>query len=1546
MRESTPQARLGRSKVNDSTPESPELVPVGTEGGEQMNRQTALEPRSRSRRFGLGGQGTLSDSQVAILLVAVLLVAAVFRFVGLDWDHGQHLHPDERFLTMVESAISIPNGLGAYFDTAQSPLNPYNNGFDSYVYGTLPLFVVRAVGELMQRADYGQIHLVGRVLSALADLSTIVLAFLIARRLYGRRVALLTASLLAVSVLSIQQAHFFTVDSFSAFFVALAFYFAVRVAQGGGRFSLLMLGVTFGAALASKVNIFLFGGVIVLAILIRLFQPSARGSTGVSTTTLSFDSGRAARLALAVALVVIVAFLSFRVFQPYAFAGSSFFDFRLNPQWLKDMDWIAKITSGELDYPPNHQWAARTPYVYPLQNMILWGMGPFLGVVSWLGLALGLFELLWRRRWQHLLPVAWVVLLFGYQGMQFVKYMRYYLPLYPFLVMLAAYLLVRWWDKGRDYAIVRRWPTWVAKCARPAAGIALAVVVVASLAWACAFTSLYTRPLSRVVASEWIYDHVAAGSALASELWDDALPLSLDAGRTSDRYASIELPLYDDDNADKVDRLVTLFDKADYIILSSDRLIGSISRLPMRYPMTIEYYRLLLSGDLGFEQVATFTSYPSLAGWEINDGSAEEAFTVYEHPRVRIFKKTAVYSHENAHNLLGRVPLDDVVRLRPAEVAQWKNGAQMTANERAIQMVGGTWSDIFQRDGLANQMPVLIWYLVAQVLGLLAFPLAFALFRNLRDRGYVVSKVLGVLLVVYLTWLAASLKVLPFAHATILLSVLVVAIAAGALLLRQRSAIVGFFSANRRLILVNEALFAGFFILFTLIRFGNPDLWHPAMGGEKPMDFAYLNAIVKSTYFPPYDPWFAGGYINYYYFGHLIVATLIKLTGIVPWVAYNVAIPWLFALTAMGAFCVAFNLVAAQVSGVGCRVSGEDPCEPSPVTQHFAMSASLRGPLLGGLLGAVFVTVAGNLGEVRLVIPSFQRVSGLEVQSVVPGLAGLIQTGAGMWHVLFGGQQLPVPINAWYWAATRVMPNGEINEFPFFTFLYADLHAHLIAMPFALMTLVAILNLAFRSGDVPGAVLAFGRRLKYDWLWMIGCLLVLALVLGELRANNTWDFPTYGLLMFAGLLIAEWHRRRRVEVGVVVVPLVAAVAVIVLSMLFYWPFLDRFSSGYSSVELWSGARTSLDDYVYIHGFLLFLIVTFLGIVVFGRDSRFGLARLVRLLVRRIGAMSHALDLLKAVSRPGSHLGLLLVMAWTVAVLMTFLAGLGLGLDAFLLPFIVVVAALLLRPWASSAERFVLLLVEAGFCLTAALDVIVLKGDIGRMNTVFKFYLQAWMLWGVAAAAAFAVIVPRLREWRPRWRFLWSAIFVLLLVAVLFYPLMASLAKIQDRFTPGSDPGLDGMAYMRQAVQVEQDQPIKLVDDYEALNWLLDNVKGSPVVLESAGVPLYRWNSRVSIYTGLPTVIGWDWHEKQQRSMLPWDVVEGRVADVQTIYMDDDWTRAGPLLQKYNVVYIYVGDLERINYPGSGLDKFEDAVGTLLDKVYQNRSVAIYRLRGV
>jgi uncharacterized membrane protein len=289
------------------------------------------------------------------------------------------------------------------------------------------------------------------------------------------------------------------------------------------------------------------------------------------------------------------------------------------------------------------------------------------------------------------------------------------------------------------------------------------------------------------------------------------------------------------------------------------------------------------------------------------------------------------------------------------------------------------------------------------------------------------------------------------------------------------------------------------------------------------------------------------------------------------------------------------------------------------------------------------------------------------------------------------------------------------------------------------------------------------------------------------------------------------------------------------------------------------------------------------------------------------------------------------------------------------------------------RQLVLLMIGTGFFLTGIVEFVVLKGDISRMNTVFKFYLQVWVLWAVASAAVLPELALRLNRSARRFplteqpptprgarktlapvrsplariplsaasrRWWWA--FGLLLAACLLYPLTAAPVRVRDRFKDSTSVTLDGTAYMRTSIYTDDGRPVILEWDREAAEWLRLNVTGLPTILE-ANTPLYRWGSRVSIYTGFPTVIGWDWHQKQQRSVLPGQLIDRRLENVRTLYNTTDLAQAAALLKQLDVDFVYVGQLERYYYDPNGLAKFDQPEGPWA-LVFQNQGANIYQVR--
>ena len=1482
----------------------------------------------------------------SIVLAVVLVIGCYLRFTGLNWDEGQYIHPDEGHMRNTISLISWPTDLSLYFDTHQSPLNVRTKGYQ-YSYGTLPLFLTRAAGEwldqacddsprplsravatLLVRSHISDCRpgaftsvfnaLVGRSLSALADLGTLVLIFCIGRRLYGNVPGLLAAGLGAVTAFMIQQAHFFTVDSMACFFTMFVALFSVRAAQAGRWTDFALAGLGVGLAAACKVS------AATSALLVAL--------AGVSLLTLRTRPGSVAHLSagriasspwplfLQLCLAGLLSLIAFRVAQPYAFEGPGILGIRPSPEWFGRLSEIRAEQSGQVDLPSGRQWAGRLPIVFPWVNIVVWGMGLPLGIAAWAGWAATGVELVLgaNRRRQHMVIWGWATILFLYQATRWVKTMRAFLPLYPLLLLFAAYWMVR---------IARSQPAW-----RRWIGIGLSgVAVLGAALWGLAFFTVYLRPHPRLAASRWIYNHVPAGVTVANEHWDWGLPLRIDGHDPfGGMYRGIEMQNYNEDTQEKRQQLSAWLDEADWIFLASNRLYGSIPRLPARYPLTIAYYRALFAEELGFELEADFTSYPALGPFVFPDQEnpfdlveadfvaqrnpivvhlppAEEAFSVYDHPRVLLFRKTERYSTELVRRVLDGIELDRAQHgLTPREATAAPRLLQFDEETWADQRSGGAWSEMFNRDGLLNRYPGLAavaWWLVVTALGLLAFPLLFVALPGLRDRGYGFARVLGLLLIAYLSWLAAGLRVFPNTRVSILRMVAFLALVGLGIGWLKRIELKAFLRREWRVLLLIEVLFALLFAFWVGVRCLQPDLWHPVVGGEKPMDFAYLNAVMKSTWFPPYNPWLSGTWINYYYFGFVIVGTLAKLMGTVPAVAYNLAVPIIFALTGVGAFSVAYN----------------------------ACGTDRRRALLAGVSALVMVVLLGNLGVVHLIRSKLVALGGVSFPSTIPGFPNTVSFFRGLWRVAVEGATLGVRTESWYWHPTRIIPSDAGNpvaEFPAFTFLYADLHAHMVAFPLALFAIALALYWA--------------RQARPNW----GSILLGGLVIGALRPTNTWDYPTYLVLGLVSLGIGAWQARPQAGIGTGQADLevavgtrraprprsqavwiksfvLLAVALTALTVVLYLPYDRHYVAGYSSFQLWEGGNTPVDLYLWIHAILLFPIVTRMVIEATNLAGRSGGLRL-KLVLAIVGALALGV----ALSTQGYPVAL-------VTIPVACLAG-----------------VLFLAPTSEDPRggegdrRFLWLAVGTAMVLSLAVEVVVLSGDIGRMNTVFKFYLQVWMLLSVAAAVSLQWLWAR--RWRTNLRELWWGVMAaLVLGGGLFLP-FGIRARAVDRMAPGTGLTLDGMAFAERAVITDGPdgamQEIPLAGDYHALKWMQETIEGSPVILEGLGRREYLWANRVSIYTGLPAVAGWRWHQAQQRAGVGGELVSWRRADVNTFYTTTDLDRAEAILSDYDVGYVYVGPYERAYYDQGGLEKFARMVERqLLRVVYDSRDVTIYRV---
>ena len=1219
----------------------------------------------------------------------------------------------------------------------------------------------------------------------------------------------------------------------------------------------------------------------------------------------------------------------------------------------------------------------------------------------------------------------------------------------------------------------------------------------------------------------------------------------------------IKLWMVAEDNEDKIAAMTTALDQADYLVISSNRFYDSLSRIPWRWPMSLAYYEALFDGRLGFALERQFESAPTLGPFRIRDQvtplddlpdwvnehwEAEEAFHVYDHPIVLVFKKTDAYSAENTRAILESVTIRPVrtaypgyvadpepvgvVTWRAQEATQSPTLLHFDADKWEIQRAGGTWRDLFDPDSLLNRSQVaalIAWWALIVLAGWIAWPLLFVALPALPDRAYPAAKITAWLIVAWVAWAGGTLNLRTWSRGGLALILLALAALSAAAVWRRRGQLAAYVRANWRFLLAMEALTLALFLAFVGVRLTNPDLWHGSFGGEKPMDFAYFNAVLRSTVFPPLDPWFSGGYINYYYFGYVIVGAPVKLLGIAPSVAYNLIIPALFAMTGIGVFSIAYNWVRARSAGpgqiVGATGRSASPLKsPSPAELERGTSppdggasvgaysntplrdgaeqsaaptesrpgaysdapqpgrarGELRPPMgnawLAGLLALLLAVVLGNLGMLHVLVtniaaldgwsqpPLFEQVRRQEIQAqrdqlyqkfyaeevkkfrakhggqepvdvgdmmavtdtaqrrveaymedyaAHPPLLRLWQYELGNLREQIGaffgglgkaldGQPLPMHTHRWYWGPTRIiseLPNnagrGAIAEMPYFTFLYGDLHAHMIAFPVTLLVVLWLL----------AEILGAGHTLRAPW--EAGLALALgALAVGVLRPTNTWDWITYLLLGAAGLTFVAWLGAVRTQrgdpppqvagqlwgwlrpsrayelwlillvlpvmlaarlgfyffqgaqadqkaargeiapevtlslssavgwmaaglvliVALYVAALIAARARLDRRLLWAWigrvvlfvgltfvvglPFTAHFATAYKSVKPWEQETTPLWAYLYVHGTFIFLAISLLV----WQTARW----LRRVRVRALEGL--------AVPVLGIGGGLLLVLVGAIVYGVREAAVAQLAA-----PLIAWAALLFFLPGQSALLRALNALIALALAISLGVELVVLDGDIGRQNTVFKFYLQVWFLLSIVGGVGLAWMLRSAGRWHPLLRALWQGGLAVLLTIAALYPVLATRARALDRFNREATPlTLDGMEYMKYALHGESGLYFRLEGDYDMIRWLQENVEGAPVVMEAHLFPSeYHWGGRISIYTGLPTMLGWRFHQIQQRSLKDMNLLvqtrENNAAAFYSLGGEEGIRAALRLIDHYDIEYIVVGALERAFYGDIALD---------------------------
>ncbi len=745
---------------------------------------------------------------------------------------------------------------------------------------------------------------------------------------------------------------------------------------------------------------------------------------------------------------------------------------------------------------------------------------------------------------------------------------------------------------------------------------------------------------------------------------------------------------------------------------------------------------------------------------------------------------------------------------------------------------------------------VMQWWLVLLVLGIVMYPVSGLIFGRFHDGGFVFSKAIGVAVAGVLMWYLSSLKLMKFNRGNAIICVGIVLLLNVVLVVlvlrRQQKNTEGVPYLRYQLTkeqvgaaFKGEVLFLLFFVFWCYLRGFKPE----AYGTEKFMDYGFMAIIDRSEYMPPEDLWLSGESINYYYVGQYLATYLSKVSGVGVAYGYNLMLMTLAAFGFTMPFSLVNNLVRTYLSDRGRKLRTELSANTKPVKNGRVISRIL--PAISGTVAGVAVSMAGNLHYpiFRFIVPWVQKLAGMEVE------------------------------NFWFPNSTRYIgynpdtADKTIHEFPSYSFILGDLHAHVLNIMFV-FTVMAMLFawLLYRKERMDEMRLAHAIRkaplLQEAFHPMI---LLLGFFIGLFHMTNFWDFPIYFVVAGAVILFSN-AAIYQFSLDTVKLTALHAVIILVISKLVSLPFTLNFNQISTQIRL-CVYRTPVQQLFILWGIPVILILMYLYDR-YTHLARWGLLNgytYVEGKRKEVPKKSSAPDMVEFV--PEKNKLYQLIENLQVADLFILIIGLC-GIGLVLIPELVYVKD-------------------------------IYSGDYKRANTMFKLTYQAYMMFGMCIAYILMKFIGYARSYAQR------ATAVVIAIAFLFtvgYFGNSVNAWFGDIRKLERNEGLDASAFVYD----------ESIEDALAIEWLNEHVEGTPVVLEAHG-DSYTFYQRVSTLTGLPTILGWRTHEWLWRSDATGgfpQIVSEREQAVSTIYTSTDSQEVQRLLEAYEVEYIFVGDSER------------------------------------
>ena len=586
----------------------------------------------------------IENHKLSIWMFLLILVGGFFRFYKLDWGQGLFSHPDEYHIIGSVNQLSFPTQMHPHF----------------FSYGTVTIYLIYFTQEFLKylsttfnfQLSILNSFIIGRFYSALFSTLSIIIVYKICRSFMERHFSYLAALCIGLTPGLIQQAHFATPESAQIFFLLSCLLFMIKLIKQNKILFLILASVFLGFAMGVKVSSIVFLLPLTITAIIKSYPKTLSFKTPILFTKQVLK--RLLKFTGLMAMTIIITTVTFALVAPYVFL-----DF---PAFRGNLEYEGGLAVGKFPVFYTRQFIDTLPVLFQMEKVLPYVLGPVLLIFGTLGFFIVMLNLLasltrlasrakrelWRSGFQHLglwakipkqsmkqvqdmarndreetvLILVSFLSLFLTNAFLFAKWTRFIAPTFPFFAIFAAISL----------------KTFAEKTQRPVYYFLAGVLVFGTVLWTMSFFSIYTNPDIRITASKWLVSNAPSQSVIVIEGGNMIdIPLAGNFQRIGFDFYNLE------EDAQTRYKIAAGLEEADYFLVQSRRVFLNHQRLRNQFSKTARFYDTLFAGKMGFEQIKEFHQYPMLKlgnfKLEFPDETAEETWSVFDHPVIRIFEK-------------------------------------------------------------------------------------------------------------------------------------------------------------------------------------------------------------------------------------------------------------------------------------------------------------------------------------------------------------------------------------------------------------------------------------------------------------------------------------------------------------------------------------------------------------------------------------------------------------------------------------------------------------------------------------------------------------------------------------------------------------------------------------------------------------------------------------------------------------------------------------------------------------------------------------------